>query len=42
MATLERFDGAVECALRGEFSDADIDESKLSVFQEVKQIFFRF
>merc|ERR1719411_2066335 len=34
MKTLSAFDGAVEWALKGSFSQQDIDEAKLSVFSK--------
>ncbi|KAK2188953.1 hypothetical protein NP493_119g07062 [Ridgeia piscesae] len=35
MKTLEAFDGAVDWAVNGSFTQADIDEAKLSIFSQV-------
>ena len=36
--TMEAFDAAIKWALDGEFTQQDIDESKLAVFSQVKYI----
>ena len=36
MQTLEAFDGAVDWALSANFTQQDIDEAKLAIFQKVQ------
>lgn len=38
MQTLDAFNGAVDWAERGDFTQQDIDEAKLSVFSQVSDI----
>ena len=39
MKTLDAFDGAVDWAVNGSFTQDDIDEAKLSIFSQVFSLF---
>ena len=39
MKTLAAFDGAVDWAVDGSFTQSDVDEAKLSIFSQVTNLF---